>query len=82
MSELENIVASQIIDARGTSCPGPILEAQKGISKVKVGEILEIRASDPATKDDLPVWVKRVGHEYLGTLEGEGFFRLFIKRRK
>ncbi len=82
MSELENIVADKMVDARGTSCPGPILEAKKGIAKVKVGEVLEIRASDPGTKDDLPVWVKRVGHEFLGVLDGEGYWRLFIKRKK
>ena len=31
---LENIVIAKTVDARGSACPGPILEAKKGISKV------------------------------------------------
>ena len=82
MSELENITADLVVDARGTSCPGPILEAKKGMAKIKVKQIMEVKASDEGTKNDLPVWVKRVGHEFLGIIEGEGFFRLFIKKKK
>jgi TusA-related sulfurtransferase len=79
---LDTIKADYTVDARGSSCPGPILEAKKGISKVKKGEILEVLATDPGTKNDLPIWVKRVGHEFLGIVEGEGYFRLLIKRQK
>ncbi|MCY3413882.1 MAG: sulfurtransferase TusA family protein [Candidatus Heimdallarchaeota archaeon] len=74
--------ADKTVDARGSACPGPILEAKKGISKVKKGQILEIMASDKGTLNDLPVWVKRVGHEFLGIVEAEGYYRLFIRRNK
>ncbi len=82
MSELASITPTKVIDARGSSCPGPILEAKKGIGKVKVGEVLEVISNDPGTKNDLPIWVKRVGHEFLGIIEEEGYSRLFIKRKK
>ncbi len=82
MSELNQIKPAVVIDARGSACPGPILEAKKGIRKVKVGEILEVRSSDEGTKHDLPIWVKRSGHEFLGMVEAEGYTRLFIKRMK
>jgi len=79
---LESLKPSIVIDARGSACPGPILEAKKGIAKVKRGEILEVLSSDSGTRVDLPVWVKRVGHEYLGLIEAEGYYRLFIRRKK
>jgi TusA-related sulfurtransferase len=84
MSELDlnTIQAASVVDARGSACPGPLLEAKKGIGTVKVGETLEIRSNDSGTRDDIPVWAKKVGHEYLGHVEADGYDRLFVIRRK
>jgi len=49
---------------------------------VKVGEVLEILSNDPATKNDIPVWAKKVGHEFLGHLGADGYDRIFITRKK
>ncbi len=79
---LEEIKPDLVVDARGSACPGPILEAKKGIGKVPVGGILEVKSNDPGTNDDLPIWAKRAGHEHLGTIQADGYSRLFIKRGK
>ena len=80
---LSEIQATKVIDARGSACPGPLLEAKKGIGAIKVGEVLEIWSGDARTKEDLPRWSKKVGHEYLGNLTAEGGYdRIFIKRSK
>jgi TusA-related sulfurtransferase len=80
--DLSSITAASVVDARGSACPGPLLEAKKGIAKVKVGETLEILSNDPGTKNDIPVWAKKVGHEYLGYISVDGYERLFVIRRK
>jgi len=80
--ELSQLEAAKVVDARGSACPGPLLEAKKGIGAVGVGEVLEIWSGDPGTKDQIPRWCTKVGHEYLGTLEADGYDRLFIKRLK
>ena len=80
--DLNTIEAASSVDARGSACPGPLLEAKKGIGKVKVGEILEILSNDSGTKNDIPVWANKVGHEYLGHIEADGYDKLFIKRNK
>lgn len=83
MTDLENIVASHVVDARGSACPGPLLETKKAIGKVKVGEILEIQSSDLGTREDVKSWSKFAGHEYFGMLEDDGGFdRHFLKRGK
>lgn len=84
MSELDlnTIEVSSSIDARGSACPGPLLEAKKGIGKVKIGEILEILSNDSSTRSDIPVWAKKVGHESLGHLEADGYDRIFVRRNK
>ena len=80
--ELTNIQAAKIVDARAMSCPGPLLEAKKGIATVKVGEVLEIWSGDSNTKVDMPRWCEKVGHEFLGVVQGDGYERLFIRRKK
>jgi len=80
--ELEELDAA-VIDARGCACPGPLMEAKKGIGTVDVGEVVEIRSSDPGSKADIPVWAEMVGHEYLGVLTAEeGYDRIFVRRGK
>ena len=83
MSEdLRSIQVDKVVDARGTSCPGPILAAKKGIPGVAVGGVMEVQATDSATTKDLPAWSKKMGHEYLGVVEEPGFMRLFVKKMK
>jgi TusA-related sulfurtransferase len=84
MSEinLAEISASSTVDARGSSCPGPLLEAKKGIGKVKVGEVLEVFSNDPGTRTDIPAWARKVGHEFLGAVKADGYDKLYVRRKK
>lgn len=76
---LDNIKPDQTLDARGLSCPMPILKTKKAIEKMKSGEILEVLGTDPGTKNDMPSFAKKAGHEYLGHKEDQGFTRFYIK---
>jgi tRNA 2-thiouridine synthesizing protein A len=77
------IQAAKVVDARGSACPGPLLEAKKGIGAIKVGEVLEIWSGDPRTKSDIPKWAAKVGHEYLGSATAEGGYdRIYVRRTK
>jgi tRNA 2-thiouridine synthesizing protein A len=83
LEELEEITPDTVIDARGSACPGPLLEAKKGMGGVSVGGVVEIRSSDAGTRNDIPVWAKKVGHEFLGVLQAaEGYDRIFVRRGK
>jgi tRNA 2-thiouridine synthesizing protein A len=80
--DLSKIIAAKVVDARGSACPGPLLEAKKGIGAVMVGELLEIWSGDPNTKNDIPKWAQKVGHEYVGHIAADGYDRIFVKRLK
>jgi tRNA 2-thiouridine synthesizing protein A len=80
--DLKNIDIAKVVDARGSACPGPLLEAKKAIGTVAVGKTIEILSGDPSTKADLPRWAAKVGHEYLGSLEADGYDRIFVTRKK
>ncbi len=80
--DLEAIKADKVVDARGSACPGPLLEAKKAIGTVPVGGTIEVLSGDPSTKNDLPKWAAKVGHEFLGAVAAEGYDRMFITRGK
>jgi tRNA 2-thiouridine synthesizing protein A len=82
VEELRDVQVDAVVDARGTSCPGPILAAKKGIPTVPVGGIMEVMATDSGTLKDLPAWCKKMGHDFLGVLEEPGYLRLFLKKAK
>lgn len=79
--ELEALTTDLTVDARGTACPGPLLEAKRAMAKVpKNGGVLEVLSSDEGTNEDIPLWARKVRHEYLGNIEEAGFWRLFVRR--
>jgi tRNA 2-thiouridine synthesizing protein A len=80
--DLAAVQVEKIVDARGTSCPGPILAAKKGIPGVSVGGVMEVQATDTGTTKDLPAWSKKMGHEYLGMLDEPGYLWLFVMKMK
>jgi tRNA 2-thiouridine synthesizing protein A len=80
--ELKALKTDKVVDARGSSCPGPLLEAKKGIGAVSVGQVIEIISNDAGTKKDIPAWAAKVGHETLGVIEEPTNDRVFVKRLK
>jgi tRNA 2-thiouridine synthesizing protein A len=70
----------QVLDAKGLSCPMPILKTKKLLKEMKPGQILEIQGTDPGTRNDLPAFTSRSGDEFLGEEQREGFFSFFVKK--
>lgn len=73
------ITPNETLDCRGLSCPMPLLKTKKAVGKMQSGQIIEILGTDPGTKNDLPGFAKKAGHEYLGEKEDDGFTRFYIK---
>ncbi len=80
--DLRTVKVAKSLDARGTVYPGPLLETKRTMEEVPRGGVLEVISSDRGTKEDIPVWAKKVGHTFLGSLEEVGYWRLFVKRGK
>jgi tRNA 2-thiouridine synthesizing protein A len=81
-TDLKTLTPTKTVDARGTACPGPLLEAKRAMAAVPVTGILEVLSSDKGTNVDIPLWAKKVGHEYLGNVEEDGYWRVLVKRSK
>ena len=79
--ELNAVEVAKSVDARGTACPGPLLEAKKAIGTIKSGDVMEILSAEEGTKQDIPKWCKKQGHEYLGSTEENGYFKVYMKKK-
>lgn len=80
--ELEALAVAKQVDARGTACPGPLLEAKRAIAACPVGGVMEILSSDEGTKEDVTRWCGKMQHDYLGDVEADGYWRVFLRRKK
>jgi tRNA 2-thiouridine synthesizing protein A len=80
--ELKNLSIDKTVDARGTACPGPLLEAKRAMASVPMNGVMEVLSSDEGTAEDIPLWAKKVGHEFLGTIQEASHWRIFVKRSK
>jgi tRNA 2-thiouridine synthesizing protein A len=78
---MEDIKPDQTLDARGLSCPMPVLKTKKAIETLNSGQILEIFSTDPGTRNDLPSWANRTGNTFLGEKEDQGFIRFYVKKK-
>ncbi|MBU1405335.1 MAG: sulfurtransferase TusA family protein [Proteobacteria bacterium] len=77
----DGITPTRTLDAKGLSCPMPLLRTKKEMDKINAGEILEILGTDPGSRNDLPGWCTRSGHTYMGEKEDAGFFRFYIQKK-
>ena len=81
-SDITNLQPAAVFDGGDLDCgSGLILLIRENMLKTPVDGILEMRSREPTVAGDLPPWCRMVGHEYLGSLPGEGFVRYFVRRR-
>jgi peroxiredoxin family protein/TusA-related sulfurtransferase len=77
---MEKIVPHKTLDVKGLKCPVPVLKTKIAFKDMKPGEILEVVATDPGSKKDLPAWAQKTGNILLATVEEEGQYRFFLQR--
>jgi len=74
--------ARKIVDARGSFCPGPLMELIAHLKSASVGDEVEVLSTDEGSARDIPEWVRKVGHELLDTHEESGVWHVAIRKTK
>lgn len=72
----------KIIDARGSFCPGPLMELIAAMKAAEIGDEVEVLSSDKGSAKDIPEWVNKVGHEVVGTAEKDGVWHITVRKSK
>lgn len=70
------------LDARGLSCPLPILRTKKALNDMIKGQIIRILTTDPGSVRDFAAFAKQTGHELLATNElADKEYEFFLMRK-
>ena len=75
-----DIKVDQTLDAKGLSCPLPILKTKKAVEALSKDQVLKVVTTDPGSKNDMASWAKRTGNEVLKMEEETGSFTFYIKK--
>ncbi|TQK10385.1 MULTISPECIES: sulfurtransferase TusA family protein [Oxalobacteraceae] len=69
------------LDARGLSCPLPILKAKKALAELASGEVLRIVATDTGSVRDFQAFAKQTGNALLAHTNLNGEFTFWLRRK-
>ncbi len=73
-------VITATVDAKGQSCPGPLVSLAKALRDAQVGDLLELLATDPGSKSDVPSWAEMSGNELMEKAEADGVYRYVVRK--
>ncbi|MBF0563921.1 MAG: sulfurtransferase TusA family protein [Nitrospirae bacterium] len=79
---MENVSIDQSIDARGSACPGPLMELIRAVKSSKVGTVIEVLSSERGSINDVPSWLDKVGQMLIGIEEVTSHWRIVVKKVK
>jgi tRNA 2-thiouridine synthesizing protein A len=68
------------VDARGQSCPGPLVALHKALREAGRGDLVELLATDPGSRSDVPSWARLTGNELVEATEEADVFRFVVKK--
>lgn len=71
---------TKVLDAKGLSCPMPIVKTKKALDELQSGDVLEVHATDKGAKNDMSAWTKSAGHELVKTEEENDVLKFWIKK--
>ncbi|MDW5563017.1 MAG: sulfurtransferase TusA family protein [Methanomassiliicoccus sp.] len=72
----------ETLDVKGMMCPMPIVQLAKKMKTMKIGDEVDLIASDIGSKNDVPAWCQRTGNQLVEMKEGNGIFTYRIKKLK
>ena len=72
---------AQTVDARGLSCPLPLLKAKQAINRLQRGELLRVLSTDPGSVRDFEVFARQTGHILLESLHAEAEYSYLLRKQ-
>ncbi|CAM5783462.1 MULTISPECIES: sulfurtransferase TusA family protein [Brevibacillus] len=68
------------VDAKGLSCPMPIVKAKKAMDAMESGQVMQVESTDKGSVNDFQGWARSNSHEVLKTEEEGGVYRIFVRK--
>ena len=72
---------AQLVDARGLSCPMPIVKTAQAVKAIPSGAAVELVATDPGSIKDIAAWCRATGNELVEQTSDGAVYRFVIRRK-
>ena len=72
--------ATRIVDARGSFCPGPLMELIRAIRESEPGQVIAVYSSDSGSRTDIPKWVEKAGHRLVEVERRDGYDEIVVEK--
>jgi tRNA 2-thiouridine synthesizing protein A len=80
MTEIATPPITTTIDARGSFCPGPLMELIRAMREAEIGDVIAVLSSDKGSKIDIPKWVEKAGHNLIGVFARDGYDEIIVEK--
>jgi tRNA 2-thiouridine synthesizing protein A len=77
---VSDATVTRTIDARGSFCPGPLMELIWAIREGAVGDVIAVWSADKSSRIDIPKWTEKAGHELIGIEGKEGYDEILVRK--
>jgi tRNA 2-thiouridine synthesizing protein A len=74
--------ATRTVDARGSFCPGPLMELIRAIREASLGEVIAVFSSDSGSRVDIPKWIEKAGHRLLVVDTHDGYDEIVVQKAR
>ena len=72
---------TQLVDARGLSCPMPIVETAQAMRLLEPGQAIELLATDAGSVKDVAAWCRTTGNVLIDQTSDGAVYRFVIRRK-
>ena len=72
---------AQTVDARGLSCPMPIVKLAQACKALPSGAVVEVLATDAGSIKDVAAWCRSTGNTLLEQTSDGAVYRFVIRRK-
>jgi len=76
------IATTRVVDARGSFCPGPLMELIRAIREGQIGDVIAVYSSDSGSKTDIPKWVEKAGHRLVALETRDGYDEIVVEKQR
>jgi tRNA 2-thiouridine synthesizing protein A len=80
-AEARKVDFDKELDARGLSCPLPILKTKKSLNELTSGQVLKVVATDPGSVKDMQAFANQTGNPLLSSVEENKTYVFYLKKK-
>ena len=76
------LTITRVVDARGSFCPGPLMELIRAIREGVIGDVIAVYSSDKGSKTDIPKWIEKAGHRLVALEVRDGYDEIIVEKMR